>query len=440
MITFRLRTTLVLCLLNSFALGQAGHKSAVPKTTAGDRKLVAIRVTGSQRYTQEEVIAASGLEIGKVASEDDFQKAMKRLGESGLFSKAGYSYAYSAAGTKLDVQLADTEKLVPAHFENFVWYTDDELRAKIREHLPLFKGEVPVGGTFCDEVSDVLQALLVQRNLTARAEYFRDSKDNAGPVDTVNFRASGVTLEIQEVQFSGAGPDELPALKAAAEGLLGKDYVRTEIQTYATTRLLPVYLQRGFLKASIGDPEAKVAKETENATEIAIVFKVDPGRQYRISSIEWQGNRAFKNEKLQTLLHVKTGDLANGQQLQTDLEAIHKLYGSAGYMMASVKAQPEFDDAASTVIYKLEVQEGDLFHLGDLDIQGLDAKSADRLREAWTLRETDPYDSTYPLRFFEQTVKLLSRDVTWTVSVHEGVNEKEKTVDVTLRYGLKPSS
>jgi len=37
-------------------------------------------------------------------------------------------------------------------------------------------------------------------------------------------------------------------------------------------------------------------------------------------------------------------------------------------------------------------------------------------------------------------VKLLSRDVTWTVSIHEGVNEKEKTVDVTLRYGLKPSS
>ncbi|PYX35476.1 MAG: hypothetical protein DMG81_17955 [Acidobacteria bacterium] len=439
MITFRLRTTLVLCVLHGFALAQAGHKSA-PSPTAGDRKLVAIRVTGSQRFTQEEVIAASGLVIGQVASQDDFQKAMKRLGEGGFFSKAGYSYAYSAAGTRLDVQLADTEKLVPAHFENFVWFTDDELRAKIHEHLPLFKGEVPVGGTFCDEVSDVLQALLVQHNLSARAEYFRDSKNNEGPVDTVNFRASGVTVEVADVQFSDAGPDELPALRAAAEGLVGKDYVRTEIQTYATTKLLPVYLQHGYLKASIGNPEAKVAKETESATEIAIVFKVDPGRQYKISNIDFEGNQAFKSKKLQTLLHAKAGDTANGQQLQTDLEAIHKLYGTAGYMMASVKAQPEFDDAVGTVSYKLEVQEGDLFHLGDLDIQGLDAKSADRLREAWTLRETDPYDSTYPMRFFEQTVKLLSRDVTWTVSVHEGVNEKEKTVDVTLRYGLRPSS
>jgi hypothetical protein len=119
---------------------------------------------------------------------------------------------------------------------------------------------------------------------------------------------------------------------------------------------------------------------------------------------------------------------------------VHKLYGRLGYMLASVNAVPEFDDSAATVAYKLEVREGDLFHLGDLDIQGLDAKTADRLRDAWTLRETDPYDNTYPRRFFEETVKLLSRDVTWTVSIHEGVNEKEKTVDVTLRYGLKPSS
>ena len=88
--------------------------------------------------------------------------------------------------------------------------------------------------------------------------------------------------------------------------------------------------------------------------------------------------------------------------------------------------------------YTLQVTEGDVFHLGDLDIQGLDPKTTDRLREAWTLREADPYDSTYPKRFFDDTVKLLARDVTWTISIHEGVNEEDKTVDVSLRYGIKP--
>ena len=159
-----------------------------------------------------------------------------------------------------------------------------------------------------------------------------------------------------------------------------------------------------------------------------------------MSSFAWEGNSALKADKLQGMVHAQLGQTINAEQLRTDLDAIQKFYGTRGFMLATVKPVPEFDDAANSVAYKLEVNEGDVFHLGDLDIQGLDAKTVDRLREAWTLREADPYDATYPRRFFEQTVKLLSRDVTWTVSIHEGVNEKEKTVDVTLRYGLKPSS
>ena len=438
-ITCRLPKTLVFCLLSVFAFGQ-GERKPAPRASTGDRKLVSIRVSGTQRYTPEEVIAASGLEVGKVATEEDFQRAAKRLGEGGLFSNVAYSFGFSGAGTKLDLQLVDADKLVPAHFENFVWFTDEELVAKIREHLPLFKGQVPVGGTFTDQVSDVLQALLVQHNLAARADYIRDSNDNAGPIDAINFRAGGVSLVIEDVQFSGAGSEELAALNAAAQKLVGKDYLRADVQAYATAKLLPVYLERGFLKASISEPQAKVLKDTADETEVAVQLHVNPGPQYKVSSIAWEGNTAFPNAKLQTFIHAQVGQTINAPQLQTDLEAVHKLYGTVGYMLASVKAEPQFDDATNSVAYKLQVAEGDIFHLGDLDIQGLDAKAVDRLREAWNLRETDPYDTTYPKRFFEQTVKLLSRDVTWTVSIHEGVNEKEKTVDVTLRYGLKPSS
>lgn len=430
---------LTICLLASLSVGQSTRKAA-PKAAAGERKLVSVRVTGTERYTQEEIIAAAGLQMGRPASEDDFQEAAKRLGESGFFSKVSYSYGFSPAGTKLDLQLADTERLVPVHFENFVWFSETELLARIKEHLPLFKGQVPVGGTFCDQISDVLQALLVEHNLPARAEFFRDSKNDEGPVDKISFRASGIDLIIEDVQFSGAGPDELPALNAAAQKLIGKEYVHTEVQSYINTKLLPVYFERGFLKASVADPEAKVVKQTENETGVAVQFAVTPGLQYKISSMTWEGNAAFKTEKLQGLVHAKAGEVANAQQLQADLEAVHKFYGTSGYMLASVKAEPQFDDTDKTVAYKFEVREGDVFHLGDVDIQGLDAKTADKLREAWTLRETDPYDSSYPMRFFKDTVKLLSRDLTWTVSIHEGVNEKEKTVDVTLRYGLKPSS
>ncbi len=436
---FSIQQTLVLCVISVAAAGQVARKPA-PKATPGEHRLSSIHVTGTQRYTQEEVIAASGLEIGKVAAEEDFQRAAKRLGESGFFTNVSYSYAYSPTGTRLDLTLVDSEKLVPVRFDNFVWFTDDELLARIHERLPLFRGQVPIGGNLSDQISDVLQALLVERNLSAHADYVRDTKEPGGPIDAVDFRANGVNLVVQEVRFSGAAPEELAALNAAAEKLVGTDYQRATVEAYAAAHLLAVYLERGFLRASISPPQAKVLRDTAEDTALAVQFTVTPGLQYKISELRWEGDTVVPAGKLQSLVHAAPGQTANASQLQTDLEKIRKLYGTVGYMEASLKPQPQFDDTNQTVSYTIAISEGEVFHLGDLDIQGVDAKSADRLRDAWTLRPTDPYDSSYPMRFFEQTVKLLSSGVTWTVSVHEGVNEQEKTVDVTLRYGLKPSS
>jgi outer membrane protein assembly factor BamA len=429
--------TVFLCSLAGFA--QSPQKPPA-KSAAAEHRLASIHVAGSKRYTPEEIAAATGLEVGSNATEEDFQKAAQKLGTSGLFSTISYTYSSAPAGTRLELEVTDAEKMVPARFENFVWFSDDELRSQIRERLPLFRGEVPVGGTFADEVSDILQFLLVQHNVSARADYTRETKEPGGPVDAVSFRANGVTLEIKEVHFSGAAPDAVESLNAAAEKLEGTDYVRAEVDNYSTSKLLPTYLARGFLKAEISAPKIKVVGETADSTQIALDFTVNPGPQYKFAGLHWKGNKAFSADKLQELVHVKAGDLANTPQLQADLEAIHHLYGSVGYMIQFAELTPQFDDSAHTVVYQIAIQEGEVFHFGDLDIQGLDPKSTDRLREAWTLRESDPYDTTYPKRFFEQTVKLLSRDVTWTVSIHEGVNEQDRTVDVTLRYGIRPSS
>src|SRR5207245_9431279 len=121
------------------------------------------------------------------------------------------------------------------------------------------------------------------------------------------------------------------------------------------------------------------------------------------SSGAWEGSRALKADKLPGMVPAQLGQTINAEQLRTDLDAIQKFYGTRGFMLATVKPVPEFDDAANSVAYKLEVNEGDVFHLGDLDIQGLDAKTVDRLREAWTLREADPYDATFPGGSFDRT-------------------------------------
>src|SRR3984885_16152256 len=136
-------------------------------------RLIAVKVTGSKRFTQEDVAAASGLPIGTIAHEEDFKKAARQLGETGAFGDITYTYSYSSAGTELELHLTDADKFVPAHFADFVWFTDDELLRKLHGRLPLFNGELPTHGRLPDQVSDVLQALLVENHIPGLVEYAR---------------------------------------------------------------------------------------------------------------------------------------------------------------------------------------------------------------------------------------------------------------------------
>lgn len=428
---------LVLVLLPGLARPQTPHKPQ-PKAAEDDHKLVSIKVTGSQRYTPDEIIAASGLKIGEAATEDDFKKATEELGKSGMFTNVSFSYAYSTTGTKLDFQVADSDKFVPARFENFVWFSDADLIAKIHEREPLFKGEVPVGGQFADRISDALQSLLLQHSLAAHATYIREGASHEGPIDAINFKADNVNIHIRRVSFPSAPADQIPDLADAAQKLEGRDYLRSGVNVYVKSAILPVYLKHGFLKATFAEPQAKVVQEDQDETQVVVDLPSTPGLQYKVSGFTWEGNSAFPADKLQALIHLQPAQTANAVQLQTDLDAVQKLYGTRGFMAASIKPEPVFDDATRSVAYKLHVHEGDLFHMGDLEINGLDVKTADRLREAWNLKPSDAYDSSYPKRFIEQAWKLLPPKTNWTVSLHEGVNEKEKTVDVSLVYGIKP--
>lgn len=121
-------------------------KSATAQAPTSTYKLLEIKVTGSKRFTQEEVATACGLPTGAVVGDEDFKKAARQLGESGAFHDIAYTYSYSSAGLKLTFQVSDADKFVPAHFTDFVWFGDHDLLQKVHERVPLFNGELPATG------------------------------------------------------------------------------------------------------------------------------------------------------------------------------------------------------------------------------------------------------------------------------------------------------
>jgi len=399
-------------------------------------KLVSVKATGTKRYKSEEIVAASGLQLGQTVSEDDFKKAARLLGETGAFGDVLYSFQYSADGTKLELQVQDAEKFVPASFDNLVWFSDQELFDQLHAQVPLFQGQLPVAGDLADQVSNALQGLLIARNVQGRVDYLRAAHED-GPVEAIVFSVTGPQIHIRNIAFAGAGESELPLLESAARKLQGADFLRSILRTQEDKSFLPIYQQRGYLKATFGDAQAKVVQDSPQETTVDVTFPVDPGRQYKLTAIEIGGYKSLSAEALRALIQAQLGQPANAVQLDTNIETMKKLYGTRGYMAVSIRADPEMDDANSTVKYLLQIQEGDVYSMGDLEIRGLDSRTTARLQNDWKLRGGDPYDSGYSKRFLDEADKENSLMADWNVSVRESLNREEKTVDVTLRFDPK---
>jgi outer membrane protein assembly factor BamA len=397
-------------------------------------KLISLKVTGTSRYTQDEILPAAGLALGQTVGEDDFKKAAQQLGDSGVFTNVVFTYQYSLEGTKLEFQLTDNPKLLPVHFENFVWFSDQQLRDQLRQRVPLFKGELPIAGTLADKVSDALQAMLLERNLEGRADYLRSSDQFDGPITSFEFSVTGHPIHIAHVNFPGATAAELQELQAAAQKLTGQEYERSFVKQRALGNFLPIYQEHGYLKAAFEDPQPKVIQDSAAETTVDVTLPVKPGEQYKVTGMEIAGNQAFDAAKLRELLHLAPGRVADLLELNRNIDAMKDLCGTRGYMAARIDPQPQFDDAHAGVNFVLQIHEGDVYKMGDLDIRGLDSRTTARLQVDWRLRGGDPYDASYLKRFLKDAAPDYEPIGPWRITPHVSVEDKDKTVDVSLRF------
>ena len=447
---FLLASFLVIALFASPRfVAQSIPASKPSPTQASDsvRKLIEIKVTGSKRFPEEAIAASTGLQIGTIAGDDDFKKASRHLGDTGAFTDIAYTFSYSSAGTRLEFHVTDAGQFVPARFEDFVWFSDEELQRALKERVPLFTGQLPLSGRLAEEVSDVLQAMLVEKGIPGHVSYQRIHRENTqvedGVVEAIGYTVSDVLIRIRNVDFTGAGPNELPLLESAARKLSSLAYSRDGFISLAQHDFLPIYHAHGYLKAALSAPQPRVVKtendsdEPRNLTLVDVALTVTPGQQYKLERLEWSGNHEVSTDMLQSMVPAKLGQPANTVQLGDDLAAVKTLYGSRGYIAASIKTEAQFDDANATVAIRLDVNEGNVYHMGDLEFRGVDNSLTARLRNAWKIRPGEVFDSTYLKQYLPEARKLLPASLDWDIAPHVTANLRDKSVDVDFQLTVK---
>ncbi|HEY7405858.1 MAG TPA: POTRA domain-containing protein [Candidatus Angelobacter sp.] len=415
----RLLLLALICLLPS--LGRA----------ADHYHLARVLVTGSERYHEEDLVRATGLTVDSQVTADDLQNAANRLGNSGAFATVQYLFkpAIGTKGVEADFQVTDAEKFLPAAFENFVWFTDGELQEAVHKLVPLYNGQLPASGGMSDEVEAALGKILTAKGLPSEVNYMLAAEFGRQP-SAYKFKVVNASLKIKDVTVSGAAHMLPDLLAKSIAPLKSTAYFRSDVATVLTKNLVPLYREHGFLKFTISEIKPKL----EGAELIDLEVSVSEGDQYKLESFAWSGNTLVASNELSSRITLKPGEPVNAVQLERDLAQVKKLFGKFGREGVIIKPTPTFNNG--TVAYKFEVTEGELYHMGKVEIEGLDAEQVRKLLLAWKLGEGEPYDNTYVQQFLAHTVlKIPGHKWQWMSS--EQIDDAQKAVNVRLQLKIE---
>jgi outer membrane protein insertion porin family len=411
------RTFILWCLF----LTLAGH-------AAQNYHLVRVVVTGSSRYSPEDLVRATGLKINSQVTMEDLQQGAGRLGNSGAFSSVQFQYKAVSGprdSVEADFQVKDVDKFVPVVFENFVWSSDAELQQALHESVPLFGGSLPTSGTLADDLKAALSRVQVAKGLPAEVSYLLFAEIGQ-PISVYKFRVENANLKIRDFRFTGAGHLSPELLAQSVAPARGGDYIRSDTEKMLALSVLPLYRERGYLQAALGD-----SRPTLEDNAVVVTASVNEGQQYRLAGFTWSGNTLISSDDLSKYVTLKPGEVVNAEKLQHDLAQARKSLLKFGREASTIIPRPVF--AADTVTYTFEVKEGELYHMGRLEIAGFDADTTRKLTENWKLAPGAPYDNTYLQQFLVHTLAFAhGRQREWVI--FEQPDDARKTVDVRLQF------
>jgi outer membrane protein assembly factor BamA len=219
--------------------------------------------------------------------------------------------------------------------------------------------------------------------------------------------------------------------------LIAGDYKRSFVLSFAQANLIPIYRERGHLRANFRAPLAKLESDATSNCKggVSLTVPIEEGAVYSWGKAEWTGNTVLPNPELEAALGMKTSEVANGLKIDKGLMSIQEAYGRKGYLAARLNPSPVFEDANQNVTYQIAIKEGSQYRMGILTITGFSENTTNRLKSKWKLQLGDVYDASYLKEFMKKEMVLDAREIgspPKSISTEIKPDRHKLTVDLTI--------
>jgi outer membrane protein assembly factor BamA len=419
---------LLLTAILLFASGQpAAAQKYLPKT---------IQFKGAPEYSDQELLAASGLKTGKVLDYAEMNGHSQMLMDTGLFETLSFKFD----GVDLVYTLVLHSELYPVRLENLPLMQGKELDAALHDRFPLYHGKVPGEGGLTEQVRQALEEMLAAKGIKATVAAMPYTDPKLHEVTAVSYSITDPQVRVGEIHLQGVSPEMQAKVKSVADRTMKTDYDTENTAGNIERAFAFLYTDEGYAAVKVHAEPSGNPVAGGKAIDIPFNVTIEEGRHYKLGSINLPSgeplNLAEINKAAGTVSNaVEKQSVTSGVTLRTALIYVSGQYKSKGYMDCVVTPHPHYDEAAGMVSYALEVQPGPVYTMGTLTIQNSAADLRAAMWSAWKMptgavfNEKAIYEYYYTQGNTPLGRTFASANCKYTLTK----NIETHTVDVTLR-------
>jgi outer membrane protein assembly factor BamA len=371
---------------------------------AGNSHLEAIEITGS-RFASKQIVAAAGVRTGSAITREGLQQIADKLSALGAFATVSYHFTTVATGVRVIYEVTDAPAIAVT-FDNFPWFSDQQLSDALRKSVVLFDGSAPASGALVDSMDDALMKYLDAQGIHAQVTHKAiPLTDKDGQVQ--QFHVEEGSFLVQAVEFSDPLAKSDPHIQDRLVDVVGQPFSRNKLEIFEFEQVRPVYLAHAYLQAKFGVPAVRFAALPANplAGAIIITAQIDPGPAYKFGGISWSGNSGVSSADLNGVVQMQAGSPADGNEMDALWKRVLDKYEQAGYLSADIHPAPNFDAKAGTVSYAVNITEGPQYHMGNLVLTGLSVEGERRIRKAFPIPADALFDKAAYQIFMDKGLK-----------------------------------
>lgn len=131
----------------------------------------------------------------------------------------------------------------------------------------------------------------------------------------------------------------------------------------------------------------------DNEGGVKVIFTVT--EKPIVDKVSFEGNKAIRNDKLNTLVKTKTGQMLNYRTLKSDTEAISEYYEKNGYQLAKIQYKIDLDEKTNRGVVVFQIQEAERVRIKNILVEGNRAFADKKLLKFMTTRRANFFNSGF---------------------------------------------